>query len=421
MRLLMRSVRVIESNKEEYISDLLVVDGIIHKIGNGIKDKDALVFDVPGACVSPGWVDLRANFRDPGEETKETIQSGLSAAAHGGFTGVVLMPSTNPPIQTKADVEYLLSRSSGHAVNIYPCGVLSHDRDGKDISEMFDMKTAGAVAFGDDKRPVRDSGLMSRALQYSLNIGSVVMTYSDDSGISGKGIVNEGVSSTISGLKSSPAFAEELMVARDIEICRYTGGRLHFGTISTKGSVDRIRAAKKDGLPITADVCAHQLFFDDSVITDYDTNYKVKPPFRSSDDIESLKLGVMDGTIDAICSDHYPQDDESKNVEFDFAGFGIAGIETAFSVSRTALVDLSVQKLMELFTFGPRRVLGLEQVQIKEGHAANLTVFHPEQEWTPSKDHRKSLSANNPFFGMTLKGKVLGVLNNGQWIPSNRD
>jgi dihydroorotase len=241
MRLLLKNVRIIEPNESERSADILVVDGIIQSISNNIQDSDAMVVNVSGACVSPGWVDLRANFRDPGEETKETLWSGLNAAAKGGFTSVVLMPSTNPPVQSKSDVEYMKSKASNHLVNVLPSGVLSQNREGKDISEMYDMKAAGAVAFTDDKRPVKDSGLMSRALQYARNVGTVVMTYSDDAGISGNGMVNEGVPATLSGIKSSPAFAEELMVARDIEICRYTQGRLHFGTLSTKGSMDLLK------------------------------------------------------------------------------------------------------------------------------------------------------------------------------------
>lgn len=414
MRLLLKNIRIIESDASEKKSDILVVDGIIKTISENISDPDAMVVNVAGACVSAGWVDLRANFRDPGEETKETLLSGLNAAAKGGFTSVVVMPSTNPTVQTKSDVEYLRSKASNHLVNLLPSGALSHNRDGKDISEMYDMKMAGAVAFTDDKRPIRDSGLMSRALQYARNVGTVVMTYSDDAGISGSGMVNEGVPATLSGIKSAPAFAEELMVARDIEICRYTQGRLHFGTLSTKGSMELVLKAKSEGLHITADVCSHQLFFDDSVITGYDTNYKVKPPFRSEEDVRALRLAVTNGTIDAICSDHSPHDDESKTVEFDFASYGIAGIETAFSAARTACTDVPLQRLVDCFSNGPRRVLGQDPVLIREGERACLTVFHPDQEWTPNAMDKSTMASNNPFLGMKLKGKVLGVVNNSQ-------
>ncbi|MFM7079615.1 MAG: dihydroorotase, partial [Bacteroidota bacterium] len=254
----------------------------------------------------------------------------------------------------------------------------------------------------------------SRALQYARNVGTLVMTYSDDAGISGNGMVNEGVPATLSGIKSAPAFAEELMVARDIEICRYSQGRLHFGTLSTKGSMELVSKAKAEGLSITADVCAHQLFFDDTVITGYDTNFKVKPPFRSESDVHALRLAIANGSIDAICSDHSPHDDESKAVEFDFASYGIAGIETAFAAARTACKDVPLNRLVDCMSNGPRRVLGLEPIMIKEGAKACLTVFHPDLEWIPNAMDRSTMATNNPFLGMTLKGKVLGVVNNDQ-------
>ena len=414
MRLLLRNVRIIGSGKNEKPVDIFIVDGVIKSIAVGIKDECDRVLDVEGACVSPGWFDLRANFRDPGDEQKETISSGLAAAAKGGFTDVLLMPSTTPPIQAKTDIEYVKSKAKGRLVTAHPAGCLSQGREGKDITEMFDMKTAGALAFTDDKRPVADSGLMLRALQYATNVGSLVMTYSDDSGISGKGLVNEGIPATESGLRSTPAFAEELMVSRDLEICRYADARLHFGTLSTKGSVERIREAKKQGLKVTADVCIHQLYFDDSVITGYDTNYKVKPPLRSMNDVAALKLALADGTIDAVCSDHSPQDEETKMVEFDFASYGIAGIETTFSALRTSCPDLPVVRLVEVLGNGPRRVLGLNEIQIKEGSMACLTIFHPDMEHIPARENSASLSHNNPLIGAKLRGKVLGVVNNGQ-------
>jgi len=416
MRILLRNVRIIESDEKSSNTDILIVDGVIDTIAKDIKDDQAKVFEWEGACVSPGWFDLRANFRDPGDEHKETIATGLAAAANGGFTDVLLMPSTNPPIQSKADIEYVKSKAQGNAVNLHPSGCLSVDRAGKDICEMYDMKSVGAVAFSDDKRPISDAGLMLRSLQYATNINSLVMTYSEEVGIAGKGVVNEGVPATESGLRSAPTFAEELMVARDIEICKYADSRLHFGTISTKGSIDRIRSAKQLGVKVTVDVCAHQLLLDDSVITGYDTNFKVKPPLRSKQDVEALKAALLDGTIDAVCSDHSPQDEETKMVEFDFASFGISGIETAFSVLRTACPDLPLERLTYLLGNGPRAVLGMEKVHVKTGQKACLTIFHPDMDCIPTKDNRSSISFNNPFFNRTLKGKVLGIVNNGQHL-----
>ncbi|HMT30068.1 MAG TPA: dihydroorotase, partial [Bacteroidia bacterium] len=325
-------------------------------------------------------------------------------------------PSTIPPVQSKSDVEYMSSRSNGHLVTVHPTGSLSVNREGKDITEMYDMKKAGAVAFTDDRRPVSDSGLLLRAMQYAKNIGSLVISFADDKSISGKGQVNEGISSTIAGLKGMPAFAEELMVNRDLRICEYTGGRIHFSTLSTAAAVNMIRDAKKQGLPVTAEVCAHQLFFDDSVIMDYDTNYKVKPPFRLKSDIEALKNGLADGTIDVICSDHSPEDAEAKVVEFEFASYGISSIETAFAVANTAAgTAVHLTRIIDAFTVRPRQILGITIPEIKEGAAASITIFDPAKEWQPGEADFASRSKNSPFFGMTLKGKPLAVFNNGRF------
>jgi dihydroorotase len=416
MNLLIKAVRVVHPHGkiDKTETDILITNGVIAKIAPNIEaGKETETVNFSGSFVSIGWLDMKANFRDPGDEVKENIESGLAAAEAGGFTGVVLMPSTNPPIQTKADVEYLRNRSLGKLVTIYPTGTLSVSREGKDITEMFDMKNAGAVAFTDDKKAVQDSGLLLRALQYAGNINSLVISYADDAGISGKGLVNEGVPSTMAGMKGIPDFAEQLMVSRDISICEYTGSKIHFSTISTKASVELIRAAQLKGLPVTAEVCAHQLFFDDTVIHDYNTNFKVKPPLRNGSDIEALKLGLKDGTIGVICSDHLPHDTESKMVEFDFAAFGIGGIETTFAAANTAAGNaIGLERLIDAFTVAPRKILGLTIPEIKEGEMANLTVFDPNLEWIPGIENMKSKGINNPFIGVPLKGKPLAVVNN---------
>lgn len=419
MNVLLKSVKILhpDGKLDKSESDISIRDGIITGIGNGIKaGSDTEIFESKGAIVSVGWMDMKANFREPGYETMEGVENGIAAAANGGFTSVVLMPSTNPPVQTKADVEFLINKTKNHLTRVYPAGCLSVNRDGKDITEMYDMKQAGAVAFTDDRRPVTDSGLLMRSMMYAGNIGTVIISFPEESHIAGKGQVHEGLQSTMAGLKGIPAFAEELMVSRDIQICEYTGSKLHFSTISTARSVELIREAKKKGLPVTAEVAAHQLFFDDSSISGYDTNFKVKPPFREQHDIAALKEGINDGTIDVICSDHQPQDEEAKIKEFEFASYGIAGIETAFSVALTASSDVcSLEKIIQCFTVNPRKILGIGIPEIKEGSPAELTVFDPGCEWTPASGSLQTKSKNNPFIGIKLKGKALAVISNGKF------
>jgi dihydroorotase len=417
MKVLLKSVRILhpDGNLEKATKDILISDGKISKIGSDIKpEENTETFESAGAVVSIGWMDMKANFRDPGHETMEGLENGLMSAANGGFTSVVLMPSTQPAIQTKTDIEYLISKSNNKIVSVFPTGSLSVNREGKDITEMFDMKSAGAVAFTDDRRPVSDSGLLMRSLMYAKNIDSLIISFPEDKHIAGKGQVHEGVQSTVAGLKGIPSFSEELMISRDLKICEYTGGRLHFSTISTAQSVELIRQARKKGLPVTAEVAAHQLFFDDHSISGYDTNFKVKPPFREQKDIAALKEGIKDGTIDVICSDHQPQDEEAKVTEFEFASFGIAGIETAFAAALTAASGTcSLENIIASMTVNPRRILGVAIPEIKEGADAELTVFDPELEWIPSKDSLISKSKNNPFIGIRLKGKALAICNRG--------
>lgn len=298
-------------------------------------------------------------------------------------------------------------------MDVHPVGALSLNRDGKEMTEMFDMKQAGAVAFTDDKRSVMDAGLMMRSLLYAKNIETLIIAFADDRTISGKNVMNESLNSIYFGMKGSPSLGEDLLVQRDIKLCEYTGGKIHFSTLSSAGAVDLIRKAKKTGLAVTAEVCAHQLCFDDAALGDYDTNYKVKPPYRTKDDIKALIKGLEDGTIDAICSDHSPEDIESKDVEFEFANYGILGLETAFASAHTQLhKKLSLAAIVDKFTSRPRQIFNIAIPEIKEGVVANLTVFNPDVEWTFAKQHIHSKSANTPFLNHKFKGRAVAVINN---------
>lgn len=418
MKVVLASALILDPNSPHngQRADILVEDGKITAIGKNLKGDRTI--SSGNLCVSPGWLDLQADFCDPGNEQKETIASGAAAAAAGGFTGVLVMPSTHPPVQSKSEVEYLLRKAQGLAVDIYPAGALSQQLEGKDMAELYDMHLAGAKAFTDGHKAVHNAGLLVRTLMYSRNFNGKIFVHCDEKSISLDGKMNEGPMSTALGLKGIPALAEELMVARNIYLCEYAGAPLHFMNISTARSAELIRAAKKQGLPVTAAVNACNLAWDDSALEEFDSNLKVSPPLRSKEDIAALITALADGTIDAITSDHRPEDPESKVVEFDLAAFGMIGLETAFALARTAVPQLPVEKLAAIFSAAPRRLLGLDAPVLKEGEPANLTAFDPDLEWTFTEKDIRSLSRNTPAIGKKLKGKPLAIINHGQLIAN---
>lgn len=421
MKLLIRSVTLVDpsSAKNGQVQDVLIEKGRISQIGK-LKDVSAdTIWEAAGACLSPGWMDMNVNFCDPGFENKEDLQSGMNAAAAGGFTAVALMPNTQPVIQSKTGVEYIRQKAQGHAVNVHPIAALSLEREGKDMAELYDMQQSGAIAFSDGSRPIADAGFLSRALLYAKGIGAKIIQYADEASISGKGKMNEGPTSTILGVKGIPALAEELMIARDIYLAAYNDAEIHFTTVSTAGSVALIRDAKKKGIKVTADVSAHHLVLDETALEGFDSLYKVKPPLRTKEDIKALKQGLKDGTIDAICSQHAPEDIEHKQVELEIAAYGMIGLQTAFSLANAAVgKELGVAGLVEKLAINPRRILGLPVPEIKEGAEANLTFFHPEQSWIFEENSIRSKSKNSPFIGQQLKGKALGIINKGKIIQA---
>ncbi len=420
MKILISQITILDSSSVHHgkIKDVWIEDGIIQKISeaNSIHEKADRIFEGKGKHLSIGWFDLHVNFREPGFEYKEDLLSGCKAATAGGFTGVLCMPSTSPPIQSKSELELIAAKTKKELTDVFSAGVLSVNRNGKDLAELYDMSVAGALAFTDDKESVQDGGLMLRALMYAKNFNGLIMSFCDDKKISGNGQMNESVMSAQLGLKSIPTLAEDLMINRDLFLAEYAETRIHFSTLSSAKSVHMIREAKKNGLHITCDTAAHLLMLDDSSLHDFDTNYKVKPPLRSKEDIQALKNGLADGTIDVICSDHSPEDIENKKKEFDHAAFGIIGLETAFAVANTAMQkSIPLNTLINKLTLNPRKILSLPVPMIKEGEAANLTLFDSQMEWKFEEQHIKSKSKNSPFPGMTLKGKPLAVFNKGQF------
>ena len=417
MNLLIKSATVIDPNSSfhQKVVDILIEDGYITLIAPKINAK-AEVVDGTGKYVSPGFFDLNCNIGELGLETKEDLQSGTKAAASGGFTGIALMPNTQPPVHSKAEVEYLLNRAKNNLVDVYPLGTISHKRDGKDMAEMYDMFLSGAKAFTDGNHPVQDAGLMERSLLYTKGFGALIMSYPEDTAIAGKAKVHEGEMSTLLGMKGIPSLAEELMIARDLYLAEYTESKIHFSTISTSRSVELIRDAKKKGLKVTCDVAAHHLLLTDEALAGFDSQYKVKPPLRTQSDVDALIAGLKDGTIDAIVSQHTPHEIEFKDVEFEVAEYGNVALQTTFStVLKTGLdLNLIVQKM----AVKPREILNVEASIIIEGKKANLALLDPNAEWQYTKQNNQSKSHNSPFIGQNLKGKVVLVCNNNHLFKS---
>jgi dihydroorotase len=420
MNLLIKQATIVDSSSpyNGKAVDVLIEKGIITQIKKSIvSEKGVKTVEVAGMHISTGWIDMQVNFCDPGYEHKETLDNGLKSAARGGFTSVCLMSGTNPPLHNKGQIEYVVNRSRNNLVDVLPVGTLSHNQEGKDLSEMYDMKLSGAVAFSDYKKTTKDAGLILRALQYSDNIHSFIITHCDDKTISHDGLVNEGVTSTKLGLKGIPALAEEIMLQRNIQILEYTGGKMHIPTISTKGSVELIKKAKAKKLNISCGVAAYNLLLEDTELEGFDTNFKVNPPLRTKDDIEALKKGIADGTIDVVVSDHNPQDIESKDLEFDLADNGMIGLESCFGVLNAALSSkLSLENIINTLTVNPRTILGLPDVSIKEGTLANLTLFMPSKKYIFESSHVISANKNSGFIGKELKGEVIGVINNNMHL-----
>ncbi|MCC8425918.1 dihydroorotase family protein [Mucilaginibacter sp. UR6-11] len=418
MNLLIKSAIIVDPNSpfNQQVADILIKNGTITEIAPNIK-TDEKVFDATGKQLSPGFFDLNCNIGELGLETKENLQTGTAAAAAGGFTGIALMPNTQPPVHSKAEVEYLLNRAKGNLVDVYPLGTLSHKREGRDLAEMYDMYLSGAKAFTDGNRPVQDAGLMERALLYTKGFEATVFSYPEDTAIAGKAKVNEGEMSTLLGMKGIPSLAEELMIARDLYLAEYTDSKIHFSTISTARSVELIRDARKKGLKVTCDVAAHHLVLTDDVLAGFDSLYKVKPPLRTHSDVKALLNGLKDGTIDAIVSQHTPHEIEFKDVEFEVAEFGITGFQTVLSLAIKA--GLSIELIIQKLAVNPRTILDVEVPAIAAGRQANLVVFDKDAEWEYTRANNRSKSYNSPYLGQTLKGQVLLTINNNHLYKSN--
>jgi dihydroorotase len=416
--ILIKNAKVIDPNSPHNgkTFDILIENGNIVQINKDIKaDKSVKIIEHNNLHLSPGWFDMQANFCDPGYEYKEDLQSGMRAAAQGGFTGVCVMPATNPPLHTKSQIEYVINSCKNNLVDVFPAGCLTQNSDGKEMTEMHDMKQAGAVAFTDFKSSIEDSGLLVRLLQYAQNTNTLIITHCEEESLTAGGQMNEGVTSTHLGLKGMPALAEELVVQRNINLLSYAGGKMHIPTVSSKYSLDCIKQAKNKNLKVSAGVAAHQLLLNDEELEGFDTNLKVTPPLRDKSETEALKRAVVNNVIDVIVSDHCPQDIENKDLEFDHAAFGIIALETTYAAANTALYEkIEYENLIEKLSINPRKILGLPIATIKVGEKANLTFFDPDLKWEFTEKQIASKSKNTPFVGYHFTGKALGVINNNK-------
>jgi len=413
MHILLKNVKIIAPSSPLHgqQKDISIQNGIIQQVADHLEDARATVISGNNLHVSAGWMDVFAHFCDPGQEHKEDLQSGIRAAATGGYTTVMIVPNTQPALHTKPQIEYVLSRSRHSAATILPIGAATKNLEGAGLAEMYEMQQAGAVAFSDGIKPLQSPGLMLKALQYIKAFDGTLIQLPDDQSISAHGLMNEGIYSTQLGMPGKPALAEELIIQRDIELAKYTDSRIHFTGVSTRKSVELIAAAKADGIKVTCSVTPYHLSLSDAQLVNYDTHLKVNPPLRTADDVKALQEAVLHGTIDCIATHHLPQDWDAKQVEFEYARNGMIGLESTFGVIRQYLPQLSLEQLINMLTIHPRKIFGLPQPVLQEGAVANLTVFDPETSWQFTSAHIASRSKNSAYIGEQLKGKVHATVN----------
>jgi len=418
MNILLRSARIIDSNSKYHNQkmDILIKNGTISDIAKKLElPENCKEIQLKNLHVSNGWFDTSVSLGEPGYEERENIKHGLEVAGRSGFTKVALNPNTQPLVDNKSAVEFLIQKSRTSPVDLFPIANLTQGARGKEMAELFDMKNSGAIAFGDYNKSVENANLLKIALLYAQNFEGIVMSFPQDAGIGAHGLVNESENTTRLGLNSIPNLSEELQITRDLALLEYTGGKLHIPTISTFRAVQLIKEAKKKGLDVSCSVAAHHIFLTDDEIQSFDTNFKVTPPLRSEKDVKSLIKGLKDGTIDMLVSDHNPIDIENKNVEFANGHYGTIGMETLFGSVRK---KLELEEVISCLTEKPKKRFNLTVSVVEKNSKADLTLFDPDLEYVFEKIHILSKSKNSAFLGKELQGKIYGIISNNKLVLS---
>lgn len=413
MDILIKRAKIIAPGDKNHlqIKDILISKGKIEKIANTISSTKVKMIQSEDLHVSVGWMDIGTHIGEPGLEHRETIDSAARAAAAGGYTDIAVMPTVDPVTHSKSEVSYIANNQPSNGVRIHSIGAVSKGAQGEDLTEMIDMSKAGAVAFGDGLRSIKDSGMMMRALQYAKAVNKPIINYSLDKSLAHDGQMHEGKVSVSLGMQGIPSLAEQVAVQRDLYLTKYTESELVLHCISSGESCDLIKKAIKDNINVSATVAYANLLHTDEDVRSFNSNLKVKPPLRSNEDRRALIKSVKKGNIRTIVSNHVPLEEEQKKLEFSYAGFGATGLETCFAAVNTYLSEsLSLEQIVSALTIGPRSQLKVPMPQIKTGESACLTIFDPSITWTYDQKTKKSISANNNYLSSSLKGKVIGTI-----------
>lgn len=400
------------------VKDIFVVDGKIEMISDKISENADQIIENENLYTSIGWMDIFANFSDPGFEHKETLITGAASAAAGGFTDVMVIPNTLPAVSSKSQVEYIVQKAATLPVSIYPIASVTKNAEGKELAEMYDMRSSGALAFSDGTASIQSPGVLLKALQYLLAIDATIIQLPDDKSISPHGLMNEGIDSTRLGLAGKPVIAEELMIARDIELLRYTKSKLHITGVSTGKGIELISQAKKEGLRLSCSATPYHGWFCDEDLASYDTNLKTNPPLRKRADMMAVRKAIQNGTIDCMASHHFPQHWDDKTCEFEYAKNGMIGLETLFAAVNSFNTD--IDQLIDRLTVAPRKIFGMELPELNIGSKACLTLFDPSATFTYLESMIHSKSRNSPFLGKSFKGKVIGIINKNKTVINNK-